>query len=544
MRAAEASRSEDEEEEGSSHSGGDIQRNCSHACSWPTSNNKKRSNRWDWTCECVSLRQLLIDASFRLCRSRLASASSRPQPSSHTRPYNCSSASQSPLQAIMSSPSRATEAPASRKRPRHFRQGPGEAKEEQRDEISAATQPPVARLHKHALESIFAFLSLEELSAVLAVSHSWSSAVGSMRSISAVWLTADWLFDLSASRLARHIGVLGLADTFIRLRRELLYIVSLRMSGLHSLYYRPASSSPIVLPPLFPPSLTLLGIDFHEDTPSSDVNSLMAVVARIPNLRSLALYMYLPDGIEDVSFAPLVRSAHLRELDIGDRELNPQQLNEIRALPSLASLKCCLNPDELSLLLRPPHQLRLQKLQIFDVNEKNAQLLASLPSLTDLEIRHWTTLACLRHVPNLRILALEEELPSSPEAIIAGVDQCKQLTSLSISGSKLTCAHMTALLSCMPALSTLKLVRMPQLESLRFLSSEPLQRSLTSLSLTDCRHAALLTVELRHVFALQQLTHLRIRYSFAEKLNSLTKYDLQAPSLRLPKLIHSEISEL
>ena len=90
----------------------------------------------------------------------------------------------------MSSSSRATEAPISRKRPRHFHQGPDEAEEEEEQhEESAAAQPPAARLYKHALESIFAFLSLKELSAVLAVSHSWSSAVDSMRSLGAVWPT-------------------------------------------------------------------------------------------------------------------------------------------------------------------------------------------------------------------------------------------------------------------------------------------------------------------------------------------------------------------
>ena len=67
------------------------------------------------------------------------------------------------------------------------------------------------------------------------------------------------------------------------------------------------------------------------------------------------------------------------------------------------------------------------------------------------------------------------------------------------------------------------------------------ERSLTSLSLVNCRHAQMRSVEVRHIFSLKQLTHLRIHRSFAEKLDSLTQHELQAPSQRLTKLIHSEL---
>ena len=90
------------------------------------------------------------------------------------------------------------------KRPRHFHQGPDEAEEEQREEEAAAAQPPVSRLYRHALESIFGFLSLADLSRVLAVSRSWSAAVSSMCSIDVTLESlpaAVPLFELCASRL-------------------------------------------------------------------------------------------------------------------------------------------------------------------------------------------------------------------------------------------------------------------------------------------------------------------------------------------------------
>ena len=52
------------------------------------------------------------------------------------------------------------------------------------NDASAADGPPpvpVARLYRHALESMFAFLSKRELAFALRVSRGWLSAVGSMR---------------------------------------------------------------------------------------------------------------------------------------------------------------------------------------------------------------------------------------------------------------------------------------------------------------------------------------------------------------------------
>ena len=47
--------------------------------------------------------------------------------------------------------------------------------------VEKMAQSFVSILHRHALESIFGFLSLEELASTLAVSRSWASAVGTMK---------------------------------------------------------------------------------------------------------------------------------------------------------------------------------------------------------------------------------------------------------------------------------------------------------------------------------------------------------------------------
>ena len=428
---------------------------------------------------------------------------------------------------------------SNRRRPRHFHQGPDETKE-QREETAAATQPPVARLYRHALESIFGFLSLQELSKVLSVSRSWVTAVGSMRSLDASCSASRWLLDVCLSRLARHVGTLGSEDDPVELSREFLYIAATRMIGLHTLYYN--APSPFALPPLFPPTLTLLDVSLPNVT-ATEVNSFISSVSYLRWLRSLALDSSVADF--DVSFAPLARLAHLQELQFIADELSPKQIYELRALPHLTSLEYSLMNEELGLMLRPPHQLQWQKLQIFDADEE-APLLTSLSSLTDLTIHRWKKLTVLQHAAtcsNLRALMLADFQRSTPalrpKQLIAGVGQCTRLTSLTISNSSLSVAHASALLSCMPAVSELTLCNMDRLESLSFLSSDPLRRSLTSLVLKDCRHAALLTIELRHIFALQQLTHLTIQRCFAEKLCSFVLNELKAPSARLPKLIES-----
>lgn len=67
------------------------------------------------------------------------------------------------------------------------------------------------RLYRDVIEQICGFLGLADLNSVLAVSHEWQAAVGSMRPIAAVERHphAERLRRIAASRLARHIGVFG-----------------------------------------------------------------------------------------------------------------------------------------------------------------------------------------------------------------------------------------------------------------------------------------------------------------------------------------------
>ena len=433
-------------------------------------------------------------------------------------------------------------ATSSRKRPRHFHQGPDEAEEEQREEEAAAAQPPVARLYRHALESIFGFLSLADLSRVLAVSRPWSAAVGSMRCINtkvASIPAAHPLFELCASRLARHIGTLGSENKSIVVSQGDLYLAGTRMTGLHALFYK--LPSPLVGPLLFPPSLTNLTVDPF-GLPAREANAMIKAASRLPNLMSLKVCYSKLQPLLD--FAPLRHSTQLHTLALDlvvTQNLSLQQADDLRTIPNLTYLDLPLQASDMRLLLRAPHQLQLQKLNLTGpLDAEIGGLLSSLPRLTNLCASDATSFSFLNSLPNLRILqldtlALPEPLPE-PEQMMGG-GQCSKLTSLTIWTSELTAAHVGALLSRMPAVCWLTLIDMPRLESLSFLSSsEPLATTLNGITLKDCRHPQLRAEELHHLYSLQKLTWLVINNCFSERLDSFTLKEFKPPSRHFPKL--------
>jgi len=174
-------------------------------------------------------------------------------------------------------------------------------------------------------------------------------------------------------------------------------------------------------------------------------------------------------------------------------------------------------------------------------------LLASLPHLTELWVNVASNVDFLNSLPSVRQLTLVafnlEQVQATPEQLIAAIGQCEQITDLFVMYGDLEAKHVAALLSRMPAVRKLHFKSVPRLESLSFLSSEPLQRSLTSLTLSHYKNVGLRTAELRHVFDLPQLAHLHLHNSLSETLDSLTKHDLTVPSKRLPKLVESKIRD-
>jgi hypothetical protein len=130
---------------------------------------------------------------------------------------------------------------SSESRLRQFHSGLDPNSEPEKSKSTSVHAAP--QLYRHALESVFGFLSLAELSFVLAVSRDWSAAVGTMRSISApaprpslIWrLPPLDLRRVCASRLSRHVSALGGDCRRVSSDSDTLALLSVRMPHLTSL---------------------------------------------------------------------------------------------------------------------------------------------------------------------------------------------------------------------------------------------------------------------------------------------------------------------
>ena len=117
--------------------------------------------------------------------------------------------------------------------PRHFHAGPNPPAASDSD-ATAVALPPVARLYRHALESIFAFLRQGELVVALQVSRGWLAAVKSMSSLQlrdTVVNPSASLFVVAMSALGRHtIELIGSYYNPLQLTVDTLLMLAWRAS--------------------------------------------------------------------------------------------------------------------------------------------------------------------------------------------------------------------------------------------------------------------------------------------------------------------------
>jgi len=344
---------------------------------------------------------------------------------------------------------------------------------------------------------------------------------------------------ISISRLARHLSVLGKEDAPVDLSLETCCIAALCLKNVRSLYCNLLSldGAPVV----FPPSLTWLEVyrDEPEPTPSQ-VNALIVSVARLPLLRTAKLNLVHLDPL--ISFAPFVGAPCLRELGLFGDGFRPNHIAEIRTMKNLTNLIGTTRAQDLSQILRAPHELqRWQTLSVKDaVSEEFDEIVASLPELTDLSTLRSDRVSFLQHAPNLRKLScIDLALTRDQDQVFQGLGSgqwCTRLTDLTISCSKMAALHVNALLAQLPELRMLSLDSFHQLESLSFLASGSLARTLTHFAMSRCRHLMLRTEEMCHLLVLQQLTSLNIRQCFSDHMNSFTLKHFSPPTACMPKL--------
>jgi len=425
----------------------------------------------------------------------------------------------------------------------------------------------VAKLYAHALESVFGFMSLRELSVMPRVTRSWGAAALSAKSIgeTSVLLLEDNRFVSVAKRcvaplVRRHVATVGAPAIPLYLTPHSLYLACSLLQGLRTLHCVPPFPLPARLE--FPPTLTHLNLVPCPQSDVAAINSMILAASKLPRLGRLSVQFLAFNTAVD--FAPLAAAAsdRLHTLELGfhmalvvtlattipgslarrlrfrpeDRSpdlLQVSHADDLRAMQNLTSIQPPLDKSDLRLLLRPPHALRWQALKINEhIDAEIATLLGSLSELADLTVCEPTDLCFLERVPGVSRLHIRD-VSSSILFHSPRLDLARQLTDLELTSCPtLTSKQLANLLSFTPNVSRLAVRGATFLTSLAFLASAPLVRTLECLRLSF-HGPGVSATEVDHILSLQKLASLEIHAScFAQEfVDARTQRDLAAMPL-------------
>jgi hypothetical protein len=416
-----------------------------------------------------------------------------------------------------------------------------------RETVKASTSPAVSMLYKHALESIFKFLTLPELNGMLSVNWSWQAAVMSMKSLEReIELTRRDVLPISISRLARHITALD--SSFFPdnvLDAEDLCILAQGLPHLQALQCdlrmsrgRTAFSFPKHLLQL---SLKLLPVQVEAVT-AADVTKMNAVIAAVSLLsRIRKIYFNIYHVLEPVSLAPLARTMSLRDLTFNPEAsgISDEQIDQLRGMHQLERLDIRVSEaHRYARLLATPHNLLLKELAIWDYNDDCVVLLPLLPSLTKLRFSslNFDSFDFLRGLPNVRSIIWNLRCCAPPvAALVDGLKLLLSVTEVRLQAAKLDGAQLTEALSGMSTLKILHLREFKHLQSLTVFSAVPsLAGSLEDLCLYDCKQLSI--SELQHIFKLKELQAFQLRDCFHDGLTQTILTSFTPPVAELPAL--------
>ena len=406
------------------------------------------------------------------------------------------------------------------------------AREEEEQRVARPVDhvSPAMRIYRHALESIFVMLELEDLAQVLAVSRSCFAAVRSMKSINAAIERDAW--HSNPDRIAF---------------RPLPPVVSLVTSPL----LRHVSCIRIR----------------HADAPWSPLDnaSLRRLAHHVPNLTSLCCLLKLTAN------KPLIWPAKLTSLELQldrysartieytDAAINGM-LTTLTALPSLSRLHLGLAvfADELSIdlsllsacpsevlprLLQPPVTARWQDLGRVLGDAHTGELLLTLPTLTKLELALFEDtsrldfLSQLPHLTALDLICYKSDLNIGPvwhipaDALLASLLLCTGLKELSLACG-FNSAHHSALFDQLTLRKLTVRRGVAELQTLQCFAAGPITQSLEELSL---RGFALPLTELAHLSGLRRLRTLHLAMG-SSRLPDATIDSLSPPTPLLPTL--------
>ena len=397
----------------------------------------------------------------------------------------------------------------------------------------------MAQLYQHALDSVFDFLSLDDLSRVMAVSPSWWEAIRAMpcaRLVTSCSLSR--LVPLCSSTLSKHVHrVVDAAKS--ELTCEALYIVALRMPQLISLQCSilPSQATKLILPH----KLETLDLDLRNLT-EAPINAIIKGISQLKALVTLRLR--LPSLLPAISFAPLAAVESLQDLELVASTVSQPtdaHVDQLRSLPRLRRMAVDkLSNQSLTRLLRTPHSLAWVEIATVDpVDAVASAALAALSSLQVLTAGQCTDIGFLTQLVQLRSLSLHMQHPwpaaITADAVIDGLSCCTQLVELILT-APLNCKHLRVLLPRLPLLVVLWLWHMRELESLECFSSGPIGTQLRALKISHCNNAGLHSSELKHLTGLKALEELVLGRSFVEALTPLELFFLTPPITVMPQL--------
>jgi hypothetical protein len=379
--------------------------------------------------------------------------------------------------------------------------------------MSSCPQRP--RLHRHALESMFAWSSVRELAILTRVCREWQMATLSMRGLNedmTIRTVGDASFALCQSRLACHIGALQCIHLVYHhsqyLRIPELYELAQNATRLHTLVCTlgPGMRDDF----LFPSKVTRLDVWMESQSKPNDLAIVLNAVAVMPQLEHFTLCVM--NTIADIHLTPLAFHATLRHFVLQSHKMNHVYIEDMRSFHSLASIKyeCLGYPsvtrNALCMLLQPGHRLHLTTLKLQSpqkIDDTIAALLSFMPSLTHVEaIITTTSLQWIKSLPKLLVLDITlfkiSAVPSLDNLAI-----CYHVRQFALTAKgPIPVDWLAKMLSRVPRLTQL------WLGSMTLGALPPLPPSLTTLTLRGCKVQA---DQLFPILTLHNLLNLRVK---------------------------------
>ena len=381
---------------------------------------------------------------------------------------------------------------------------------------------PALRCHADALTSVFAFMTLDELPAVMQTCRSWNSdaAKEKARGLTLRLHRPKRLESMcrSASPLLRHISTLEIASFIhvdiqqLRAMQSLQSLIALDVA-LKADEIATATGQRDLRAAL-PPRLRSFTL---QAPPFRDSVSLQHVIAALPalhSLQTLTLHSRQHTVNESLSVEPLLRLPRLTELCL-DIQLSQARLGFIKEMASLQKLN--INQGRwlvqgLHALCSPPH--RLQQLQELDlsateVGAGHMNELAQLPGLTTLKptLLAPSAIPLLSRLKRLHTIRLDPELLCDEDSLrlselCTALRQCASLVAVALEARASDVDRLPEVLAAVPGLRVLQMEK-TTLYSLRFLRHAPQLEELHLLRCQEVRPMHLLG-------AAALLPHLRV----------------------------------